>query len=61
MISPKNKTAETVNKYAIDQIPGEAKVLLSADSVDSSQAAMYLTEYLKDTALEKLCLVIFYC
>ena len=45
MMSPKNETAETINKYVIDQLPGEAKVLLRADSVDTNQAAMYLTEY----------------
>ena len=46
MMSPKNETAETINKYVIDQSPGEAKVLLSADSVYTSQAAMYHTEYI---------------
>ena len=46
MMSPKNETTEKINKYVIDQLPGEAKVLLSADSVDISQAAMYPTEYL---------------
>ena len=46
MMSPKNETAETINKYVIDQFPGEAKVLLSADSVNTSQVAMYPTEYL---------------
>ena len=30
----------------IDQLPGEGKVLLSANSVDTSQEIMYLTEYL---------------
>ena len=46
MMSPKNETTETINKYVIDQLPGETKVLLSADSVDTSPAAMYPTEYL---------------
>ena len=46
VMSPKNETTETINKYVIDQLPGEAKVLLSADSVDTSQEAMYPTEYL---------------
>ena len=35
-MSPKNETTETINKYyVIDQLPGKAKVLLSADSVDT--------------------------
>ena len=46
MMSPKNETADAINAYVMDQLPGEANVLLSADSVDVSQAAMYPTEYL---------------
>ena len=38
----------------INQIPGEAKILLSADSVDSNQAAMYPTEFLHSITLASL-------
>ena len=45
MMSPKIETAEKINKYVIDQLLGEANVLLSAGSQDTSQTAMYPTEY----------------
>ena len=35
-----------INEYVINQIPGEGKTLLSADSVPDDQAALYPTEYL---------------
>ena len=46
MMCPKNDTTDQINEFVINQIPGEAKILLSADSVDSNQAAMYPTEFL---------------
>ena len=38
----------------MNQIPGEAKVLLIADSVDYNQAAMYPTEFLNSITLASL-------
>ena len=38
----------------MNQIPGEAKILLSADTVDSNQAAMYPTEFLNSITLASL-------
>ena len=46
MMSPKNETTEQINEYVMNQLPGEAHVLLSADSVDRSQAALFPTEFL---------------
>ena len=36
----------TDSKYVINQIPGEGKTLLSADSMPDDQAALYPTEFL---------------
>ena len=41
MMCPKNDTTDQINKFLIIQISGEAKILLSADSEDSNQAAFY--------------------
>ena len=39
MMCPKNDTTDQINEFEMDQILDEAKILLSADSVDSNQAA----------------------
>ena len=54
MMCPKNDTTDQINEFVINQIPGEAKVLLSADSVDSNQAAMYPTEFFNSITLASL-------
>ena len=54
MMCPKNDTTDQINEFVMNQIPGEAKVLLSADSVDSNQAAMYPTEFLNSITLTSL-------
>ena len=46
MMSPKNETTGHINDYVMSQLPGEAHVLLSADSVEPNQAALYPTEFL---------------
>ena len=43
---PKNDTTNFINEYVINQIPGERKTLLSADSVPNDQAALYPTAFL---------------
>ena len=53
MISPKNDTTDQI-EFVLNQILGEAKVLLSADSVDYNQAAMYPTEFLNSITLASL-------
>ena len=54
MMCPKNDTTDQINKFLIIQIPGEAKILLSADSEDSNQAAMYPFESLNAIKLATL-------
>ena len=54
MMCPKNDTTDQINEFVMNQIPGEVKVLLSADSVDSNQAAMYPTEFLNSITLPSL-------
>ena len=54
MICPKNDTTDQINEFVMNQIPGEAKILLSADSVDSNQAVMFPTEFLNSIALASL-------
>ena len=54
MMCPKNDTTDQINEFVMNQIPGEAEVLLSADSVDSNQAAMYPTEFLNSITLASL-------
>ena len=34
MMCPKNDTTDQINVFVMNQIPGEAKILLSAGSVD---------------------------
>ena len=46
MMSPKNEATEQINVYVMNQLSGEADVLLSADSVDRSQVALFPTEFL---------------
>ena len=46
MMSPKNETTKDINEYVTSQLPEEAHVLLSADSVEPNQDALYPTEYL---------------
>ena len=46
MMSPINETTEHINDYVMSQLPGQAHVLLSADSVEPNQAALYPTEFL---------------
>ena len=46
LMCPKNDTTDFINEYVIDQIPGEGKTLLSADSVPDDQAALYAAEFL---------------
>ena len=46
LMCPKNDTTDFINEYVINQIPGEGKTLLSADSVPDYQAAHYHTEFL---------------
>ena len=46
IMSPKNETADVINDYVMQLIPGDAHTFLSADSVDVTQAAMYPTEFL---------------
>ena len=46
LMCPKNDTTDFINEYVINQIPGEGKTLLSADSVPDDQAALYPTEFL---------------
>ena len=46
LMSPKNDTTDFINEYVINQIPGEGKTLLSADSVPDDQSALYPTEFL---------------
>ena len=43
---PKNDTADFINEYVINQIPGEGKTLLGVDSMPDDQAALYPTEFL---------------
>ena len=50
----KNDTTDQIHQFVMNQIPGEAKILLSADSVDSNQAAMYPTEFLNSITLASL-------
>ena len=45
LMCPKNDTTDFINEYVINQIPGEGKTLLSADSVPDDQAALYPTEF----------------
>ena len=54
MMSPKNDTTDQINEFVMNQIPGEAKVLLSADLVDFNQAVMYPTEFLDAITLASL-------
>ena len=44
---PKNDTTDQINEFVMNQIPGEAKILLSADSVDSNQAAIRGARWIK--------------
>ena len=46
LMCPKNDTTDFMNKYVINQISGEGKALLSANSVPDDQAALYPTEFL---------------
>ena len=54
MMSPKNETTEDINEYVMNLLPGEAKEILSADYVDTNQAAMYPTEFLNSIKLSSL-------
>ena len=54
MMSPKNETTEDINEYVMNLLPGEAKEILSADYVDTNQAAMYPTEFLSSVKLSSL-------
>ena len=54
MMCPKNDTTDQINEFVMNQIPGEAKILLSADSVDSNQAVMFPTEFLNSITLASL-------
>ena len=42
MVCPKNDTTDQINAFVTNQIPSEAKILLSADSVDSQSSIIYL-------------------
>ena len=46
LMCPKNDTTDFINQYVMNLIPGEASSLLSTDSVNEEQAAMYPTEFL---------------
>ena len=46
MMSPKKETTEHINDYVMSQLPEEAHVLLSVDSVEPNQAPLYPTEFL---------------
>ena len=48
---PKNDTTDQTNEFVINKIPSEAEILLSADSVDSNQAAMYPIEFFNSITL----------
>ena len=48
-MSPKNETTADKNEYVMNLHPGEAKEILSADSVDKNQAAMYPTEFVNSS------------
>ena len=58
MMCPKNDTTDQINEFVMNQIPGEAKILLSADSnqgaMDSNQGAMYPTEFINSIMLPSL-------
>ena len=54
MKSPKNETTEDINEYVMNLLPGEDKEILSADSVDTNQVAMYPTEFLNSIKLSSL-------
>ena len=54
MMSPKNETTERINEYVMDQLPGQTHVLLSADSVELNQAALFPTEFLNSITLTSL-------
>ena len=45
MMYPKNERTEHINDYVMSQLPGETHVLLSADSVEPNQAALYPTKF----------------
>ena len=50
----KTDTTDFINEYVINQIPGEGKTLLSADSLPDDQAALYPTEFLNSITLSVL-------
>lgn len=49
MMSPKTIQLNTLTTYVMSELPGEALVLLNADSVEHNQAALFLTELLNSS------------
>ena len=46
ILCPKNETADLINHYVINQLPGDGISLLGADSVEGSAAVNFPTKYL---------------